>query len=58
VYRKNEDIVTIGAYQKGSNVALDAAVALNEPLRSFLRQPVDEHVPRAVSFNNLKKIVG
>jgi len=58
VYRKNEDIVTIGAYQKGSNAALDAAVGLNDPLKSFLRQSVDEHVPRAVSFTNLKKIVG
>src|SRR5690606_21769049 len=29
VYRKNEDLVTIGAYQKGSSPALDRAVGLN-----------------------------
>jgi flagellum-specific ATP synthase len=57
LYRKNEDLVSIGAYQKGSNPALDRAVALNEPLKNFLRQGVHDYTPRAQSFGNLKQLL-
>jgi flagellum-specific ATP synthase len=57
IYRKNEDLVSIGAYQKGSNAALDQAVDLYLPLRDFLRQNVQEHVPRNDSFAALKAIL-
>ncbi len=57
MYRKNEDLVSIGAYTKGSNPALDQAITLNEPLKNFLRQSVHEHTARAQTFANLKKIV-
>ena len=57
LYRKNEDLVSIGAYQKGANAALDRAVTLQEPLTKFLRQGVHEHTSRTDSFNLLKKIV-
>jgi len=57
LYRKNEDIVSIGAYQKGASPALDRAIALHEPLRDFLRQRVDEHTPRAESFKRLQEIL-
>ena len=57
LYRKNEDLIAIGAYQKGANAALDRAIALHEPLRKFLRQGIDERMDRAQSFAELKKIV-
>jgi flagellum-specific ATP synthase len=57
VYRRNEDLVTIGAYQKGTNAMLDRAVNLHEPLKNFLRQDVLEHMPREASFGQLKKIL-
>ena len=57
LYRKNEDLVSIGAYQKGANAALDHAIALHEPLRNFLRQSTHEHTARAQTFANLKKII-
>jgi flagellum-specific ATP synthase len=57
LYRKNEDLVSIGAYQKGASSALDQAVALQEPLRKFLRQGVHELTPREESFQQLGKIV-
>lgn len=57
LYRKNEDLVSIGAYQKGANAALDHAIALHEPLRNFLRQSTHEHIARAQTFANLKKII-
>ena len=57
LYRKNEDLVAIGAYQKGGNPALDQAIALQEPLGKFTRQLVDEHSPRAQTFTHLKTIL-
>ena len=57
LYRKNEDLISIGAYQKGANPALDHAVSLHEPLRKFLRQGVHELTPRKDSFQQLRKIV-
>ncbi len=57
LYRKNEDLISIGAYQKGANAALDEAIARHELLRNFLRQPVSEHMTRAKTFSNLKKIL-
>jgi flagellum-specific ATP synthase len=57
LFRKNEDLVGIGAYQKGANPALDVAVALQDPLRKFLRQSVHEHTPRAETFTLLKRIL-
>ena len=56
LYRKNEDLISIGAYQKGANPALDRAIGLHEPLRDFLRQNVHEHTARADTYNRLRKI--
>ena len=39
---KNEDLLSIGAYRKGSNPELDVAVALQPAIESFLRQEVRE----------------
>lgn len=58
VYRKNEDLITIGAYQRGNNPALDQAVALHDPLKAFLRQPTTERIVREATYTALGKIVG
>jgi flagellum-specific ATP synthase len=57
LYRKNEDLITVGAYQKNSSPMLDQAIALHEPLRAFLRQNTNERTPRADSFAALKRIL-
>jgi flagellum-specific ATP synthase len=57
VYRKNEDLIAIGAYQKGSTPAIDQAIALQAPLRQFLRQGVREQTPRTDAFSQLKGIL-
>jgi flagellum-specific ATP synthase len=57
LYRKNEDLVSIGAYQKGANPGLDRAINLHEPLRQFLRQGVNEFTSRSESYQKIKAIV-
>jgi flagellum-specific ATP synthase len=57
LYRRNEDLISIGAHQKGANAALDQAIALHEPLRKFLRQGVDEYTPRVETFARLGQIL-
>ena len=57
LYRKNEDLVSIGAYQKGSSPALDQAISLQEPLRRFLRQDMHELTPRGECFARLRQIL-
>lgn len=57
VYRRNEDLITIGAHQKGANPALDRAIALHEPLRSFLCQSIDERSERTETFGRLQQLL-
>jgi flagellum-specific ATP synthase len=57
VYRRNEDVITIGAYSKGSNAQVDLAIEKNQPLRDLLRQPVEDKWTRLRSFDALQAIV-
>jgi flagellum-specific ATP synthase len=41
-YRDNEDLISIGAYRKGSNAAVDTAIEMRDEIDAFLRQRVDE----------------
>jgi flagellum-specific ATP synthase len=41
-YRDHEDLISIGAYRRGSNPAVDLAIEMQEPINRFLRQPVTE----------------
>jgi flagellum-specific ATP synthase len=41
-YREAEDLINIGAYVRGSSQKIDKAVAMIEPIRSFLKQSMEE----------------
>jgi flagellum-specific ATP synthase len=43
VLREKEDLVAIGAYQPGTDPALDMALSHRSRIEGFLRQPVSEH---------------
>jgi flagellum-specific ATP synthase len=58
LFKKNEDLITVGAYQAGASVELDRAVGLNPGLRAFLRQSVQEATPRADSYRRLRELLG
>ncbi len=42
LYQQNRDLITIGAYQRGSDTRLDEAVALWPRIQAFLQQGYDE----------------
>jgi flagellum-specific ATP synthase len=41
-YRDHEDLISIGAYRRGSNPTVDTAIEVKEALHRFLRQTTDE----------------
>ena len=41
-YRKNQDLINIGAYPAGTNAAIDLSIHLHEPMQTFLRQAIDQ----------------
>ncbi len=41
-YRDHEDLISIGAYRRGGNKLVDAAIDLQDDLNGFLRQAVDQ----------------
>lgn len=56
-FKKNEDLINIGAYQAGSSPAIDTAVRLIEPLRQFLRQKVGEGFHEKQSWESLTSVI-
>jgi len=57
VYRKNQDLINIGAYPAGSNQAIDSAIALHDPLNRFLRQGIREGFTAPQSWSLLNEIL-
>jgi flagellum-specific ATP synthase len=55
-YEASADLVRIGAYQKGNDPVLDAALALLPDLRAFLRQDPAEHVSLEEGRSQLLKL--
>ncbi len=56
IYRENEDLITLGAYQKGSDPRVDLAIKLREKWQPFLRQGREESTPFAESRAELVKM--
>jgi len=57
IYRKNQDLITIGAYAAGSNAVIDQAIRLHGPLMDFLRQGVRESKSAAESWKMLGNVM-
>ena len=56
VYKENEDLINIGAYQKGSSPIIDRAIQLRESIELFLAQEQHELIPWQRSVNELTKL--
>ncbi len=55
-YREKEDLILVGAYQKGSDLMVDAALQLRENALGFLRQPPNEQTPLVATREQLLAI--
>jgi len=58
VYEENEDMITIGAYVKGSSPSVDEAITKRESVESFLVQSVEEKAPIGETVKKLGAIAG
>ncbi len=56
-YRKNADLISLGAYAAGSSPAIDRSIRLNEPLARFLKQRVGEGFALQASWQELAAIL-
>lgn len=56
IYQKNEDMINIGAYQRGSSPKVDWAIAKIDECNNYLKQGVFEEAPFDVSVNRLIEI--
>jgi flagellum-specific ATP synthase len=55
-YRDHEDLISIGAYRRGANRAVDTAIELQDEINRYLRQRIDEPVSLADAASGLKKL--
>ncbi|MFN1550353.1 flagellar protein export ATPase FliI [Vibrio natriegens] len=58
ICRKNQDLVSIGAYKPGTDPAIDSAFTLKPKLDEYLQQRMKESVPYDMCVNMLRSILG
>ncbi|MDQ7835681.1 MAG: FliI/YscN family ATPase [Humidesulfovibrio sp.] len=57
-YKRVEDMVNIGAYQRGANAEVDRAIEMVGPINGFLQQLVGENVGLDECFAKLRGLAG
>ena len=57
-YQRNRDLVSVGAYKRGSDPQLDEAIALQPAITAFLQQDIGERSDAADSLAQLRRIFG
>jgi flagellum-specific ATP synthase len=53
LYQQNRDMITVGAYQVGSDPRIDEAITMNAAIMEFLQQDMEESVDIVRSLNEL-----
>lgn len=57
LYKENEDLINIGAYNKGSNPAIDQAIQMRQPIEDFLSQGQYDAAPWESMSHALRSLV-
>ncbi len=57
LYQQNKDLITVGAYQQGSDAALDEAIEFMPHIKQFLSQGITESVDMEESINKLEEMM-
>jgi flagellum-specific ATP synthase len=56
IYQQHRDLISIGAYQKGSDPRIDAAIDLWPSMQKFLMQPIEQRVTHAEALAALRQM--
>lgn len=57
-YKASEDLILVGAYQKGSSLDLDTAIDYYPKIKNFLLQDIAEKAPIYDTLNRISQITG
>jgi flagellum-specific ATP synthase len=55
-YREHEDLISVGAYRRGSNRLVDAAIDMQADINRYLRQPVEQPATLAEAREGLLQL--
>jgi flagellum-specific ATP synthase len=58
LYQQNRDLISVGAYQPGSDRRIDQAIDKNPAIVDFLQQDMDEAVDFDLSLDELGRLLG
>ncbi len=56
-YRSAEDLISVGAYQTGSNPKIDKSIRLNDKINQFLKQRVGDSISLDQTIEDLFEII-
>jgi flagellum-specific ATP synthase len=56
IYQQHRDLISIGAYQRGSDPRIDQAIDLWPAMQKFLMQPIEQRVTQAEAVNALRQL--
>ena len=57
LYQQNKDLISIGAYSKGSDPRIDQSITLQPVINFFLQQKITEVIPYEQSLTQLQEII-
>lgn len=57
LYEQNRDLINVGAYQKGSNPAIDRAIKMQPQIQAFMQQGMHESVNMANSRQQMEQLL-
>jgi len=57
VYQQNRDLISVGAYQPGSDAAIDEAINVNDSIMQFLQQDMYEPINLEKSLEDLMLLI-
>lgn len=55
-YRANQDLISVGAYRSGADPLIDRAIASQDTIRQFVRQPLTERLGFDESVKQLDRV--
>ena len=58
LYQQNQDLISVGAYEMGSNPEIDQAIALRSQIEAFLVQDMHTEVDHQTTRQNICELLG